>query len=94
MENANSIWKMDAESAAVLNGQWVKPRGNQVMFLRMSGYKLKEVGEVMGLGKERIRQIQRRYERDCKREMAEPKPRYHEIEVLVPYIDSIKALYE
>ena len=84
----------NADDGPDYNGVYVRPRGNQAMFLRMSGYRLKATGKVMGISPDRVGQILRRYQRDCKGEARQVNPRRYEVEGLLPHLESIKALYE
>jgi len=72
----------------------VKERENIAMYLRMEGRTYKEVGEIMGISQERVRQILTNYERHCKREAQKQIPYAQEVAELRPHIDSIKAIYE
>jgi DNA-directed RNA polymerase specialized sigma subunit len=72
----------------------VKQRENQAMYLRMEGRTLQAVGDIMGVSRERIRQLIRTHERHCRKVAQMPIPPTHEVAMLLPYIDSIKAIYE
>ena len=72
----------------------VKQRENQAMYLRMEGRTLQAVGGIMGVSKERIRQLLRTHERHCRKVGQMHIPPTHEVAMLLPYIDSIKAIYE
>lgn len=72
----------------------VKERENIAMYLRMEGRTLQAVGDIMGVSKERIRQLIRTHERHCRKVAQMPIPPTHEVAMLLPYIDSIKAIYE
>ena len=49
---------------------------------------------IMGISKERVRQIVCKYQRKCKYEAQKQIPSEYEVAVLLPHIDSIKAIYE
>jgi hypothetical protein len=72
----------------------VKQRENQAMYLRMEGRTLQAVGDIMGVSRERIRQLIRTHERHCRKVAQMPIPPTHEVAMLLPYIDSIKAIYK
>ena len=72
----------------------VKPRENIAAYLRMEGRTYKEVGQIMGISQERARQILRCHEYHCKKEATWKTPTTHEVATLLPYLDSIKAIYE
>lgn len=72
----------------------VKERENQAMYLRMEGRTLQAVGDVMGVSKERIRQLLRNHERHCNKVAQIQIATTYEVATLLPYIDSIKAIYE
>jgi DNA-directed RNA polymerase sigma subunit (sigma70/sigma32) len=72
----------------------IRGRENQVMYLRMEGRTFQAIGDIVGLSKERIRQITRRYQRRCQYEATRATPTEYEIVYLVPHLDSIKAIYE
>jgi hypothetical protein len=72
----------------------VKERENQAMYLRMEGRTLQAVGDIMGVSKERIRQLIRAYERHCTKVAQMRIATTHEVNKLVPHIEEIKALYE
>ena len=69
-------------------------RETQAMYLRMEGRTLQAAGDIMGIGKERVRQIVCKYQRKCKYEAQKQIPTIHEVSTLLPHIDSIKAIYE
>jgi len=70
----------------------VTERENKVMYLRMEGRTLQAVGDIMGVSKERIRQILSKHQRRCKKESQILTTL--EINGLLPHIEEIKALYE
>lgn len=72
----------------------VKEKENQAMYLRMEGRTLQAVGNIMGLSRERIRQLVRMHQRHCNKEGQIHTPTHDEIANLLPHIDSIKAIYE
>jgi DNA-directed RNA polymerase specialized sigma subunit len=72
----------------------VRQRENAAAYLRMEGRTYKEVGEIMGISQERVRQILRNHEQHCMKEATWKIPTTHEVTTLLPHIDSIKAIYE
>ena len=72
----------------------VKEKENQAMYLRMEGRTLQAVGDIMGLSRERIRQLIYAHKRHCNKEGQIHTPTHEEIAGLLPHINSIKAIYE
>ena len=69
-------------------------REHQAMYLRMEGRTLQAVGDIMGISRERVRQMIYKYQRKCKYESQKQIPSEYEITTLLPHINSIKAIYE
>jgi DNA-directed RNA polymerase sigma subunit (sigma70/sigma32) len=69
-------------------------RETQIMYLRMEKRTFQAVGDIMGISKVRARQIVYKYQRKCKHEAQKQVPSEYEVVVLLPHIDSIKAIYE
>ena len=72
----------------------VKDRENQAMYLRMEGRTLQAVGDIMGVSKERVRQLLYYHQLHCKKVAQTQIATTYEVATLLPYIDSIKAIYE
>ena len=72
----------------------VKDRENQAMYLRMEGRTLQAVGNIMGVSKERVRQLLYYHQLHCKKVAQTQIATTPEVAMLLPYIDSIKAIYE
>jgi DNA-directed RNA polymerase specialized sigma subunit len=72
----------------------VKERENAAAYLRMEGRTYKEVGEIMGISQERVRQILRNHEQHCMKEATWKIPTTYEVTTLLPHLDSIKAIYK
>jgi DNA-directed RNA polymerase sigma subunit (sigma70/sigma32) len=80
--------------AMKINKDHIKERENQATYLRMEGRTYQAVGDIMGVTRERIRQMLRHYQLSCRREGQVHAPRDYEIKDLLPHLDSIKAIYE
>lgn len=76
------------------NKEHIRECDNKTTYLRMEGRTYHAIGYIMGVSKERIRQMLRRYTRSCVQESQVHAPRDYEIEDLLPHLDSIKAIYE
>lgn len=77
-----------------LNKEYIRERDNQTMYLRMEKRGFQAIADIMGVSRERIRQMLGRYRRSCIQESQVHVPRDYEVEDLLPHLDSIKAIYE
>ena len=80
--------------AMKLNKEYIRERDNQTTYLRMEKRNFQAIADIMGVSRERVYQMLRRYNRSCIQESQVHAPRDYEIEDLLPHLDSIKAIYE
>lgn len=69
-------------------------RENLALYLRMEKRTYRDVAKVMGISLERVRQLILKCERRCKYEAQKQIATTDEVAMLLPHIDSIKAIYE